>query len=37
MDDPAMVLNYTATTKQNLRDAANLLGRKIAEAKSETA
>jgi len=34
---PAMVINYTATTKQTLRDAANLLGRKIAEAKSDTA
>lgn len=26
---PAMVINYTATTKQTLRDAANLLGRKV--------
>lgn len=34
---PAMVINYTATTKQTLREAANLLGRKIAEGKSETA
>lgn len=34
---PAMVMHYTATTKQTLRDAANLLGRKIAEAKAETA
>jgi len=32
----AMVINYTATTKQTLRDAANLLGRK-AEGKVETA
>jgi integrase len=29
---PAMVINYTATTKQTLRDAANLLGRKNAAA-----
>jgi integrase len=34
---PAMVINYTATTKATLRDAANLLGRKISEKKSETA
>jgi integrase len=26
---PAMVINYTATTRQTLRDAANLLGRKV--------
>jgi len=32
---PAMVLNYTATTKQTLRDAANLMGRKIAETKEK--
>jgi site-specific recombinase XerD len=34
---PAMVMHYTATTKATLREAANLLGRKIAEAKAETA
>jgi len=28
----AMVINYTATTKQTLRDAANLLGRKVETA-----
>lgn len=33
----AMVLNYTSVGKQTVRDAVNLLGRKTAEAKEETA
>lgn len=33
----AMVLNYTSVGKQIVRDAVNLLGRRIPEAKAETA
>jgi len=34
---PAMVINYTATTRSVLREAANLLNAKPAETKNETA
>lgn len=34
---PAMVINYTATSSETLRKAANLMGRKNTEAKGETA